>query len=318
MALLILVCLESVDSLLTRADHRTADKVPMGSLHEIVGPDGVLMIHLPRAGRSEFNQLNAAGIHPTLFLATDAQNATTEELNQGCISNVSKEATKCQKRVGDGCKHSAEQAIAESHRRALVAAQSRNATWTAIMEDDAIPVDPQNWDENFKDIWAQVPPQVGFVRLGWCTFGDAVEKRAFAAHANWHLVDRPAYSSQGSGAGMYYAGGCTTAYMVHREYISQVLSLFPCCAPVDTCYEWDLFYKPGNCRESIDGASVCWGQQHMMGIDVKSSSNSTVLFTGKTQSGVIAQDNRQGYSIRSRDIGAENQGKLNEHSDGEQ
>jgi hypothetical protein len=308
--LVALAAVRSVDSLKSRTirnlgsqHHGIVQKTPMGSLHEIVGPDGVLLIHLDRAGRAEFNQLNAAGVYPTLFPATDSQNATMEELNQGCTAANTSEASKCGvSRVGNGCTHLSEQAIAESHRRALVAAQSRNKTWTAIMEDDAVPLDPEQWNENFKELWASVPPNIGFLRLGWCTFGQDVEKREFASHADWQLIDRPTYAS----GARYYTGGCTTAYMVHRDYIPDVLSVFPCCGPVDTCYEWDLFYSPhNNCRYAQKGARICWGQQHMMGMDTKNSQKSTDHFTKKIQSGIIAQDNRESFSIRDTDIGHE-------------
>jgi len=277
----------------------------MGSLHEIVGPDGVFVIHLARAGRSVLQKLNEAGIYPTLFPATDAQNASMAELNQGCVSEAEKSAvnTCSAKRVGHGCSHRVEQAIAESHRRALVAAQARNATWTAIFEDDTVPLDPENWDENFEALWSLVPSNVGFVRLGWCTFGDTVENRAFATDDQWQLVDRPAYTSSGE----YYTGGCTNAYLVHRSTISKVLRLFPCCAPLDACYEWDLFYEPDTqCRKAKNGGSVCWGQQHMMGIDLLDSHNISANFSGKIQNGVLVQDNRKGYSIRVNTIDEEN------------
>jgi len=308
---LILAAVGPVDSLYTRNFQRAGstsngktEKSPMGSLHEIVGPDGVLVIHLARAGRREFKKFNDAGVYPTLFPATDAQNATMAELNQGCVSKAEKSAINmcADQRVGNGCSHRVEQAIAESHRRALVAARTRNSTWTAILEDDSVPLDPENWDENFKELWSLVPPDVGFVRLGWCTFGDTVEKKAFASHAEWQLIDRPAYAFSGE----YYTGGCTTAYLVHRNYISNVLRLFPCCSPLDCCYEWDLFYKPDTqCRKVKNGGSVCWGQHHMMGVDIKDSEKVSAQFSGKVQSGVVAQDDRKGGSIRINDINKE-------------
>jgi len=275
---------------------------PLGSLHDVVGPDGVLLIHLERAGRKEHEKLKKVGIYPTLFPATDYKTATAQDLNNGCVSaNASDTASRCTgfDRTpggirGDGCMNPTEQAIAESHRRALFAAQARNATWTAILEDDVIPNDPEHWNENFKKLWAQVPPEVGFVRLGWCTFPEQegnIQKNTFAEVDNWRIVDEMRTERDG----WYHAGGCTTGYMVHRDTLPLVLRLFPCCGPMDACFEHELFYWPAFCRVDQLG---CWGQQHMMGLDVNGTEEATRTWTSMTQNGILVQDNRETNSTQ--------------------
>merc|ERR1719433_1850165 len=90
---------------------------------------------------------------------------------------------------GGGCHDVVESAIADSHRRALLAAQARNETWTAIFEDDAVPVDAENWNENFQEVWAKVPQETLYVRLGWCNFG-RIGKRSGFTYKKWHLVQQ--------------------------------------------------------------------------------------------------------------------------------
>jgi len=114
---------------------------PMGSLHDVVGPDGVLLIHLERSNRTQHEELNSAGIYPTLIAATDAKTAAPEDLRNGCLSHFEEDTPlRCTGfdrspggTRGEGCMNPTEQAIAESHRQALLAAQRRNATWTAIL-----------------------------------------------------------------------------------------------------------------------------------------------------------------------------------------
>jgi len=276
---------------------------PSGSLHDVVGPDGVLLIHLERAGRTEHRKLNEVGIYPTLLPATDALNATPEDLNRGCLSHFESDtASRCTgfDRMpggtrGDGCMNPTEQAIAESHRQALLAAQARNSTWTAILEDDVIPNDPEHWNENFKKLWSQVPPEVGFVRLGWCTFPQdegEIQKNTFAQVDNWRIINEMTTVRDG----WYHSGGCTTGYMVHRDTLPMVLRLFPCCGPMDACFEHELFYWPPFCRHV--NKVECWGKQHMMGLDVIGTEDATGGWTSMTQNGILVQDNRKSGSTQ--------------------
>jgi len=125
-----------------------------------------------------------------------------------------------------------------SHRRALLVAKDRNSTWTAIFEDDAVPVDQTNFNTNFRKVWGQVPEGVGYVRLGWCPFTHDEQTTNFT-YDHFRLV---------SGLPV---GGCTTAYMVHRDIIPTLLGLFPCCSSLDACLNSDLFATPSLCGRTI-------------------------------------------------------------------
>jgi len=55
-----------------------------------------------------------------------------------------------------GCRSKTEQAITDSHRRALQAAMERNnSEWTAILEDDVVPLHPGYFDASFKEAWPE-------------------------------------------------------------------------------------------------------------------------------------------------------------------
>lgn len=220
------------------------------ALHDVVGDDGVLMISLDRVS-DRFNHsskvLEQIGIHVKKISAVDASSATPQELAQGCAKG-GEEGVKewCngpdQFRSGHGCGWPTEQAVAASHRKALEFAKSRGRKWTAIFEDDAVPAPIQNWDDVFRDAWSNLPQRVKFVRLGWCQAGNMNWKypmrQVFLAKSNLSvLVEQWNYN----GEMLYDPGGCTTAYMVHRDILDNVLNLFPCCGPVDSCYKWDYF-----------------------------------------------------------------------------
>jgi len=263
----------------------------VSALHDVVGQDGVLMIHLERGGRTmkASQRLSEVGVTATKFPAVDVDLASNESLRQGCLLRHEPGTSFTCKgeldapggRPGEGCFFTIEQAIAESHRQALLKAQNRNATWTAIMEDDAVPIDQTSFNANFKKIWAQVPPQVGFVRLGWCIFDPRYDHELITnyTYKNLRLV---------SG---YRTGACLTGYMVRRDFIPTVLRLFPCCTALDTCFEFDLFKWPPRCGQ--EGAAPCWGQKHMMGIDLVDSAAQTAGWATFGQRGIVAQDNRK-------------------------
>jgi len=188
---------------------------------------------------SSSSKLKAVGIYPTLFHGTDGRdwNVSQAYLDKA----IAWDSTARQDKPGS--KHArVVQALADSHRRALIAAQHRNYTWTAILEDDAIPIDEgmlPNWPDNFERIWEMLPKAARFVRLGYCNPGPRpdytvqtfVEGQPFRI-TNWlgYLIDKPGNPAR------YFPGLCTTAYMVHKEFIPEVLKLFPCPASIDRCY----------------------------------------------------------------------------------
>lgn len=278
-----------------------------GSLHDVVGEDGVVLIHVDApmdgdsGGRSS-DGLIPAGILATPFAATDARSSTPQELRHGCISGGDIDAeSECPSaqdrgRHGSGCVSPVEQAITDSHRRALHLAQGRDSEWTAIVEDDALPVtetDASAWSEAFASVWPHVPTEAKFVRLGWCTFDEDVGP--VTPHVLFDGGVFKILSGLSINNGTYYTGGCTTAYLVHRSIIPRLLDIFPCCSPMDTCLEEDFFYQPAGCRESM----TCNGNAVMVSIDAVGS---TAFAAGRTflqgQSGIIVQDNPMFGSFR--------------------
>jgi hypothetical protein len=174
-------------------------------------------------------QLLKAGILATSFGATDARSATHEELQKGCMAqNDSPLSGKCR---GAGCGQKSVQAIAASHRRALESAKQRKQNWTAILEDDAAPVEPHMWKEGFMPAWKkieQVAPDAKFVRLSWCTIvNEDRDPTDVFADAGIFTLTKSVF------------GLCTTAYMVHKDLVPEMLALFPSCSAVDGCYrDW--------------------------------------------------------------------------------
>jgi len=270
-------------------------KTEWSALHEVVGIDGVFMIQqIGAAGEQTTGAaLNEVGIYPMLIPALDVENARVDELRDGCHSSFDAETTKfCKEpKPGNntvpvkGCEYPIEQAFAESHRRALLVANSRNATWTAIIQSNAVPVDPTTFNKNFQQVWEQVPEDVYFVRLGWCSFGN-IEQHTSFNYGSFRLIDDMAI--RGSS---YYTGGCNTAYMIHRDVIPTFLGLFPCCSALDACLEDQLFRWPPGCGQI--SASKCWGQRHMMGIDISGSESLTAGWAPFAQHGILVQDERK-------------------------
>jgi len=268
---------------------------PTGSsfLHDIVGSEGVLMITLDR--RSErFNHstraLQQIGINAVKVSAVDATKASKEELARGCPKEddpgvkewCQKPASRAQGRAGSGCALQTQQAIAASHRKALEQAKASGRTWTAVFEDDSVPAPVENWNSALRELWGQLPARVKFVRLGWCQLramdrSDPVIAVPYANASRAVLIQR-----EGCCGNMFYdPGGCTTAYLVHKDALSDLLNLFPCCGPVDACYKWD-FFKAWNPRTKHDrGADV------MMSID---SHNAPLLDGLVEHHGLILQD----------------------------
>jgi len=238
------------------------------SLHDIVGPDGVLMISLDGAS-ARFAQsallLAQVGIHVERFGAADASTATTEELAEGCMKNTSTDVKNfCLDRAGQGCLGDTEQAIALSHRKALEWAKKRDENWTAIFEDDAVPAPLEDWEGVFRDAWARVPERVKLVRLGWCywerpNWKYPVFEVPFGESKTSVLVEQ--WKSHGETR--YDPGGCTTAYMVHKDILDDLLGLFPSCSAVDLTYDWDYLRRVDPTTQKAKGLDV------MMSLDTK-------------------------------------------------
>jgi hypothetical protein len=283
----LLVQYASASFLRPKTSHHTQDSSELSALHEVVGIDGVLVIHLERAHRKDtiYPRLNEVGIYPTIVPAVDVALASNDTLRQGCLLHGEPStASECGGgstpflKAGDGCS-SVEQAIAESHRQALLKAQTRNSSWTAIFEDDAVPVSPANFNRDFKQIWAQIPPDTGLVRLAWC-LGHHKDPK----YDNFRLVSGMA------------TGGCATAYMVRRDFVPKMLGVFPCCSGLDACFWFDLYAWPHRCQ-NID-QDKCWGQRYMLGIDTAESETLTHGWASFPQQGIFAQDNRKAHSLR--------------------
>jgi hypothetical protein len=250
----------------------------LSSFHEVVGNDGVLMLVLERAAyryTHAVNQLKRIGIYPVTIAATDGTCASPQALAKGCSSGKKN----CQGRTGNGCTGEAEKGIADSHRRALEAALRRENDWTAILEDDAVPVliEGLNWDAEFHRAWATRPADAKFVRLSWCSapgvaVGPRITEPASAANGQFQFIKNA-------------VGGCTAAYMVHKSIIPKLLKVFPCCCAVDCCYEWDFFSKnPSSITNLVAIGSDAyisshekseWGKHHGVMMQAKKSLPST-------------------------------------------
>lgn len=248
------------------------------SLHDLVGPDGVLMLALERdSSRFDFSakRLGPAGIHPSKFLATDGTCASQETLNMGCVSQTAATRDWCirSEKTGGGCRSKAEQAIADTHRRALLAALDRDHDWTLILEDDAVLVRPERWDQSFKRAWQKVPPETQIVRLSWCLPGNVstIIQPTHVDAGDFKLIKWAGYSTG------YRAGGCTPAYLVHRDVIPEMLSVFPCCCAVDCCLENDLYNRlEPDSKTDTRGMTIMmsmdgWGSQEYIAKHEKSS-----------------------------------------------
>jgi hypothetical protein len=216
-------------------------------LHGVVGKDGVLMINLLRQP-DRFNHssslLSQIGIYPVLFPGTDGQDAQTSQasLDDACFA--------------EGCRFREVQALADSHRRALLVAQQRASDWTAILEDDVVPVtglhehsstEGDDWLAAFDAAWASLPPHAKLVRLGRCIVKNW-ETQAWPSQVGMELYSYAPYDSgnfrvtQWTGFnGEYAAGGCTHAYVVHKSILPELLSVFPCRCPLDCCFEGFLY-----------------------------------------------------------------------------
>jgi len=295
---------------------RSGRRGSKSSLHDVVGDDGVLMIHLNRAqDRANYtlDLLAKAGIFPRKIPGTDAESASEDVLEQACPlnrgpdpkafckSSVHRDKHSSDYRPGGGCKDKTEQAITDSHHQALLLAAERQEEWTAIFEDDAVPVRPETWSESFREAWQSVPETARLIRLGWCTFRAPQGKKGrlpsiFTSvrgprDGNFEMIDWMSWGGWG-----YRVGGCTTAYIVHRSIIPEMLGIFPCCCAMDCCLEYGLFYQPAT--HATPGLTR--GMEIMMSMDAEGSTNYSATLSPLEQSGVMVQDNRKIDSLREK------------------
>lgn len=287
-----------------------------GSLHDVVGRDGVLVISLlrkPERFERSAKLLKKAGIWATEYPAADNYCVQKKELDRVCPLHEDEEHVQqicgddwlAKGKHGTGCKHTVEQAIAESHRRALAAAQKRSSAWTAILEEDVVPVRPSRWDAAFRKAWKRVPRGIKMVRLSWCNFpgdhpGYTMGMDTFADIGDFALANWTGYHPVEPGnldGRVYNAGGCTGGYMVHRSIIPEIMKLFPCCCALDCCLQHDLFEKIVPIAGGREGPL---GMQMMLSMDAWGSIDYAMNYTywGLYQSGVMVQDARENPSTR--------------------
>jgi hypothetical protein len=251
------------------------------------------MISLKR-DQKRFNHsssaLAEAGVHPLFFPGVDGTDDTISQdiLDRACTRQ--------------GCGKRVFQALVESHRQALVEAQKRDKDWTAIFEDDVIPDlgavngegGKERWMEEFEDIWAKLPPNARFVRLGRCMMktwpgegspSQVGMKMVSVAEAGRFRI------TQWTGIKDYVAyGGCTHAYVVHKEIIPELLSLLPCPCALDCCLEWNYFHKQGETKEL--GLEILYNIDTQMTPDESAAeaAKTTGLLKNVYQFGVFKQD----------------------------
>jgi GR25 family glycosyltransferase involved in LPS biosynthesis len=242
--------------------------VPSSFLHEVVGAHGVLQITLDRDPlRASYSakQLQQVGIFPTRFVATDGWCAPWHILQEACNENCSPE----------------EAAVAHSHKRALEVAAMRSEEWTAILEDDAVPFLPEGatgreWDAALQSIWAQVPETAKIVRLNWC---QPISEDWSLQWMNSSGEDRfklTQFAVQNAKESIWNSVGlCTTAYLVRKDMVRDLLSIFPCNCAVDCCYGWKFFngydvdrnpYSSFLYNLDMDGSTLFGDQMNWYGI----------------------------------------------------
>lgn len=155
-----------------------------------------------------------------------------------------------------------------------------------------MPVAPEQWDDSFRQVWATMSPETTMVRLGWCVFEENVGRLTWEVHSRGGKFRSITGTFRPDGG--YYAGGCTTGYLVHTRALPDVLGLFPCCCPIDCCLEWGLFN-----RATPPGVRGPRGLTFMQSLDNSDAIGHWPLnWTSFNQSGILLQDNRRRKSSR--------------------
>lgn len=276
-------------------------------LHRVVGKDGVLMISLPDdTDRAENSRAKLAeiGIHPKLFWGTDGRNRKTSQAAMDRGIDWAHATSDVIEHYKPGSVHARSVAgLADSHRGAIVEASQRNETWTAIMEDDAVPADERmdrpKFFEAFESAWAKIPSHARLVRLGYCQlryWNDPEQAPSLAG------LELDTYADGGKFrftrwmglSGHYQAGGCTTAYMVHRDMIPELLSLFPCPCTLDCCFN-NLFNKntdgEGSHGKSTKGLGFLVNLEPHISVDMAfENAKLTKGYEFVAQFGILKQD----------------------------
>lgn len=205
-------------------------RMPDRSLHRTVGKDGVMMISSPRnKQKSDYSKakLSEVGIYPRMFWATDYLDPNTSQESLEKAWDFTAIPIHANLRTPSQRRWTA--AVADSHRRALEQAQGRRETWTAILEDDVVPIlangmTGTGWIASFESAWDQLPPRARLVRLGFCSlFGPRAERFVYANAYDFVITNK-------------LDGLCTTGYIVHKDAIPVLLSSFPMANPVDVSW----------------------------------------------------------------------------------
>lgn len=235
----------------------------LSALHAVVGSGGALQINLerkPERAKYASEKLAAVGIFATKIPATDASCIPGHLLEEACSSDCSPD----------------EAAIAHSHKRALELASLRDEEWTAVFEDDAVPVlmgkmNASEWNSEFRRIWRKVPEAAKVVRLSWClpdsdkwtlqwekpTIGEAGEGKMMLTRFGMQSPDENIWHS---------VGLCTTAYMVRKDAIESLLNIFPCNGALDACLGWKYF----NTWDEKTGSP---GLEYLYNLDIEGSAS---------------------------------------------
>jgi len=219
---------------------RSPTAMSKSAFHDAVGEDGAVMMTLRGRGGYEYgvDKFRSVGINMLSIEAVDGRTATPADVAAGCVTQDLVPIGNCQ--ADQGCRTMVEAALTESHRRALEYALHREGSnWTAIFEDDAIPVEfpGVDWDLEFRRAWEHLPPTARIIRLHWSdNFGAVRELPKPIENKGRFQWLQHANSSHRDGF-----GGCLTAYMVHKEFIPEMLKVFPCCMISDACYIWEIY-----------------------------------------------------------------------------
>lgn len=217
-------------------------------LHRVVGKDGVFMISLPRGGeRANYSKkkLSEVGIDARIYTGTDGRSTSvTQEVLDKVIDFHTPMNDSWYKTAAGYNESRWAASLGDSHMRAWQEAQRRQENWTAILEDDVIPIVAENmtgteWLEAFEAAWDKVPPTAKLVRMGYCWAPGL--KRNIIANVGRFMV-----TTMGPTPGI-----CTTGYLVHKDAIPDLLPMFPCPITLDVCLAMHLVSYPEGSSISV-------------------------------------------------------------------
>lgn len=280
----------------------------LGSLHQVVGQDGVLLLTSATKTQGEqhalqdtLQALRKASIEPLPMWAGASQTPGTLQLSCPLQTN-SGTANWCQAmgKVGQpGCADAAEQGRVDAHRQAWLAAINRApktwSHWTAILEDTVRPVDPDSFNSNFEKAWARVPKTAKLVRLQYCSdqdddanfstvWQDTTVRGASVLNARWW--------TDTAGDRHYFAGDCMAGYLVHRTLLKELLGMFPCCCALECCLQQEVLFRLAKNPRSAQSDSEMkrWrATEIMVDLDMEGSGElSADLVPGIVQGGLFA------------------------------